>query len=123
MKERNSMATYCMGDPYTLFAECSIRGWLQAVLDFPHLKTREECALPAVACSNAMRLETCCITSAEDEKAYLVLVATAWVNSYLAINQASEREIVIMSSALKRLSTEDALQVLRAGIISGDAKG
>lgn len=98
---------------YTLFAECAVRGWLQAVLDFPRFKSREECALPANYCAATLRGDVCCIT---DDVAYQSLVVSAWVNSYVAVRQASEKEVFIMASVLKALPTDEALDVLRRGI-------
>lgn len=109
------MATYCMEDgrQYTLFAECAMRGWLAAVLDFPRFKSRDECALPANQCAAVLRGDVCCIT---DDVAYQTLVVSAWMDSYVAVRQASEKEIVVMASVLKSLPPDEALDVLRQGI-------
>lgn len=113
------MSTYCFAssdEQYTLFAEACMRGWLAAVCDFSHIKPREECVSPAMACSELLSGDVCCIT---DEAAYQSLVVSAWVASYQAVNQVSEREVVLMKSVLKAMHTDEALAFLRPHFATG----
>lgn len=101
---------------YTLFGECAIRGWLAAILDFPHFKTRNECL--SLSKQMMREMNVCCIS---DTYMYEALVTAAYVNAYAAVKQVSQRESVVMASILKPLPQEDALRLLRVGILR-DAK-
>lgn len=106
------MATYCFSERQReLFREACLRGWLAAVIDFPRFKNDVEREAAALAASDALCSEVCCIP---DDFAYRRLAASAWCCAYLALGRDStERDIAIQVSKLKPMSSNEALAYLR----------
>ncbi len=107
------MASYCfLEGRYALFTEACVRGWLAAIRDFPRWKGREEAIVQAQQESETVKTEVCCI---QDPEAYYLLFKSAWVSTYTSLEQARERDIVVMALKLKQLPHEEAQTVLRRG--------
>lgn len=96
-----------------------MRGWLAALYDFPRLKSRDECVSPASRYAATLRSDVCCITN---DVVYQSLVVSAWVASYQALEQVSEREIVLMVLSLKALPLDEALVFLRPHFVTGGCR-
>lgn len=114
------MSNYCFAsveEQQMLFAEAALRGWVAAVQDWPHLKSREECAVPASAECDVLKAEVCCIT---DERAYQQFVSSAWIGFYVAFADASERQAVQFAAGLKSRPADEALKIMRYAVSSGE---
>jgi len=116
------MARYCFLErQQEVFIEACVRGWLAAVLDFPHAKASEEaCNQAAQSIPDAMRAEVCCIP--ENDYPYRHLIVSGWVATYVAVGRdLTEREIVYQKGALARASTLESRAVLRRGMAESKA--
>ena len=121
------MALYCFTEnPRDVFAEGIARGWLAALQEFPHKKSREESNASALQEANALQAEVCCITSL---KAYRRMFITAYASGYACAYQddkgaevsereMSERAIIPFVLAVKQMSPDKALAAVRSGILS-----
>ena len=108
------MATYCFSEgKREIFREMCLRGWLAAICDFPHFKSHEQNEATALQAGEMVRPEVCCIP-VEDDFPYRQLVSSAWSSAYVALGRdVSKREIVLMASVLKPMSSNEALAFLR----------
>src|SRR5260370_34603945 len=111
------MAQYCFAEQKrALFTEACLRGWRQACVDFPHPIDQERVgALWRIP--DEMRAEVCCIT---DEFAYGTLVLSAWGAGYNAHEQATERDRFLMATALKPMSKDEGMAMIRHALSSRD---
>ena len=108
------MATYCFQDARELFTEAALRGFLEAVADFPHKKSEREQEAAERAVSDELRGEVCCI---DDEARYQRLVERAWAGAYRATQETTERELAQLKMVLKCLGMEDSKALVRAHFV------
>jgi len=103
------VAEFCFAEQRReLFAECCLRGWHAACLDFP----RHDGLPRAREVPDELRGEVCCI---DNEFAYQALIAFAWGTGYHATERAtsSERERFAMAMTLKSMSRAEGMALLR----------
>src|SRR5260221_5123981 len=106
------MATYCFDTQRReIFQECCLRGWHAACVDFPHHDGMSQ----AQAAPDELRPEVCCIS---DDLLYQALVASAWGCGYKGTEQVVERDRFLMAFALKGMSRDEGMALLRRGIQS-----
>ncbi len=110
------MAQYCFAEQKrAVFQECCLRGWWQACVDFP----RHDGMLQVLLVPDELRPEVCCIgSSAEGDLLYQALVASAWGCGYKGTETATERDRFLMAFALKGMSRDEGMTLLRRGIAS-----
>ncbi len=108
------MATYCFEEGrQELFIEAGVRGWITGILDFPRLKSEEECIAASEALPDELSPEVCCIPPGDDS-AYCQLVTSAWCSFYLCVGSlTTEREITKLKARLKSLTRSEAMRVVR----------
>jgi hypothetical protein len=112
------MAQYCFAEQRrALFTEAMLRGWWQACVDFP----RHEGQAEADTMQTSLRAEVCCIGSGDDF-AYRQLVVSAYVAGYRATLDVSERDRFLMAFALKGMSPEQGMALIRHGMSSQDGQ-
>jgi len=111
------MSMYCFTErPFELWKESSIRGWLAAVLDFPHTRTTlDEYEYTALLAAADLRPDVCCVTS---DFLYSQLVVSAWVSAYRGSELATERLIASSKAALHTLPKDAQLRALRESFTS-----
>jgi hypothetical protein len=102
------VAQFCFAERRELFGESFLRGWYQGCIDFPQHSLQ-----PGIAgIADDLRPGTCCI---DDELAYLSLVVSAWVCGYKGTETVTPRDLFIMATALKPLSQDEGMALLRRG--------
>ena len=112
------MAQFCFATEEgrrALFFEAALRGWVAALYDFPRYKSSKDCTTLAQQAGEALRQEVCCATG-DNEAACQRLIGSAWVSFYTAVGQASERELTVWLSDVKRVSVEEALAFARQSL-------
>src|SRR6266446_8685129 len=94
--------TYCLASERgkrSLHVEAYSRGYLQALLNFPHVLTREQSIAPAMIEAIMVKSSVCCIPN---DTAYEQFFASAWASAYVDVaEKLSEREIVNLVSRVK----------------------
>jgi len=114
------VTTFCFAERrLELWREACVRGWLQAVLDFPKLKSREDAIAFAQHTPDELRSQVCCVTS---EFSYRHLVVYGWEAAYRSVKDLSEREIAFQKAILAPRPRDEALVIVQEGCSTDGAK-
>src|SRR5258708_652452 len=114
------MAQFCFAEQKrALFTEACLRGWHQACVDFPRTADPQTIQT-TMGTLDELRAEVCCICCITDEFAYRTLVLSAYCAGYNAHAQATERDRFLMATALKPMSKDEGLALVRHGMSSRD---
>ena len=102
------MTSYCFTtDQKALLAEAGVRGWYQAILDFPGQKEQAERTVTAKCVLDELRAQVCCIP--RDDTLYHLLVCGAWEAFYTTMPQTvDERLMAHLVLKVKPMETEEA---------------
>ena len=116
--------TYCLASPegkWALFVEAYSRGFLQALLNYPHFLTREQSVAPAMIEAILVKSAVCCMPT---DTAYEQFFASIWASAYAYVAERfSERELVNLAFRSKILEEADgALASLKRAFASDEGQ-
>jgi len=104
------VANFCFAEQRReLFEEALLRGWWQSCIDFPQHDGMPQ----GLLAPDELRPEVCCIS---DDLLYRTLVVSAWCCGYTGTEQVCERDRFLMATALKPMSHDEGMALLRRGI-------